>query len=96
MAPVHPAEYLALCAICNRLARSRIRGMNTEGAQPGLLSNLADDPNWVIRGFRGTGAFYDTAAFEERDLFRLLTGDDRGDSQVLCSTAATGMRPLRS
>ncbi|MFG3424884.1 endonuclease NucS domain-containing protein [Streptomyces californicus] len=85
----HPAEYLALCVICNSLARSEIRGMNMEGAQPGLLSNLADNPNWAIRGFRGTGAFGSTAAFEDRDLFRFLTGDDRGDSQVLYTGSAS-------
>ncbi|MFD8079354.1 endonuclease NucS domain-containing protein [Streptomyces sp. NPDC059718] len=85
----HPAEYLALCAICNRLVSSRLRGMGMESAQPGLLRNLADNPNWAIRGFRGTGAFDDSAAFEERDLFRFLSGDDRGDSQILYTGSAS-------
>ncbi|MCX4548489.1 endonuclease NucS [Streptomyces sp. NBC_01267] len=85
----HQAEYLALCAICNRLARSEMRGMNMESAQPGLLKNLADNPNWAIQGFRGTGAYDDTAAFEQLDLFRFLTGDERGDSQVLYTGTAS-------
>ncbi|OWA08849.1 hypothetical protein B9W62_13700 [Streptomyces sp. CS113] len=85
----HPAEYLALCAICNRLARSEIPGMTMEGARPGLLTNLADDPNWAIQGFRGTGAFDGTAAYEDRDLFRFLSGDDRGDGQVLYTGSAS-------
>ncbi|MDI5964964.1 endonuclease NucS domain-containing protein [Streptantibioticus silvisoli] len=85
----YPAEYLALCAICDRLAYSEMRGMNMEGSQPGLLSNLADDPNWAIREYRGTGAFGNTDAFEEQDLFRFLTGDDRGDSQILYTGSAS-------
>ncbi|MFF8712199.1 endonuclease NucS domain-containing protein [Streptomyces sp. NPDC015184] len=85
----YQAEYLALCAICNRLARSEMRGMNMESAQPGLLKNLAENSNWAIRGFRGTGAYDDTAAFEQQDLFRFLTGDERGDSQVLYTGTAS-------
>ncbi|MHC0433036.1 endonuclease NucS domain-containing protein [Streptomyces sp. O3] len=85
----HQAEYLALCEICNRLARSKLRGMNMESARPGLLKNLRDDPNWAIQGFRGTGAYDDTAAFEQQDLFRFLTGDERGDSQILYTGTAS-------
>ncbi|MFD4787536.1 endonuclease NucS domain-containing protein [Streptomyces sp. NPDC058459] len=85
----HQAEYLALCELCNRLARSRLRGMNMESARPGLLKNLRDDPNWSIQGFRGTGAYDNTAAFEQQDLFRFLTGDERGDSQVLYTGTAS-------
>ncbi|MEU3294303.1 endonuclease NucS domain-containing protein [Streptomyces longwoodensis] len=79
----HQVEYLALCEICSRLARSKLHGMNMKSARPGLLKNLRDDPNWAIQGFRGTGAYDVTAAFEEQDLFRFLTGDERGDSQIL-------------
>jgi hypothetical protein len=53
------------------------------------LKHLRDDPNWAIQGFRGTGAYDVTAAFEEQDLFRFLTGDERGDSQVLYTGTAS-------
>ena len=85
----HQAEYLALCEICNRLAGSELRGMDMESALPGLLKNLRDDRNWAIRGFRGTGAYGVTAAFEEQDLYRFLTGDERGDSQILYTGSAS-------
>lgn len=84
----YPAEYLALCDICNDFARHRVPGTSMETAEPGRLRDIADRPEWAVRGYRGIGAFGDTSAFEERDLFRFLSGDDRGDSQVIFTGSA--------
>lgn len=84
----YPAEYLALCDICNGFARHRLPGTSLESAEPGRLRDIAERPEWAVRGYRGTGAFGDLSTFEERDLFRFLSGDDRGDSQVIFTGSA--------
>lgn len=84
----YPAEYLALSGICNHVARQNLLGMGIEGAEPGLLRTLADSPDWTVRRYLGAGSF-DTSAFEERDLFRFLSGDARGDSQVIYTGSAS-------
>lgn len=53
-----------------------------ESAQPGLLKNLADNPTGPYEASEA-GAYDDTASSDQQGLFRFLTGDQRGDSQVL-------------
>ncbi|GAB3206384.1 endonuclease NucS domain-containing protein [Marinactinospora thermotolerans] len=85
----YPAEYLALRGICNHVARQSLPGMSLESAQPGRLRDIANSPEWAVRQYRGTGAFSDTSPFGERDLYRFLSGDDRGDSQVIFTGSAS-------
>jgi len=91
----YPAEYLALCDICNYTARHSPPGMGLESAEPGRLRDIANSPEWAVRRYRGTGAFDNTDAFEERDLYRFLTGDDRGDSQIIFTGSANPQMTTR-
>jgi hypothetical protein len=91
----HPAEYLALCDICNYTARHSPPGMGLESAVPGRLRDIANSPEWAVRRYRGTGAFGNTSAFEERDLYRFLAGDDRGDSQIIFTGSANPQMTTR-
>lgn len=85
----NPAEYDALCKICNYLSYHRTGFGELEGAAPGSLRTIADDPSWKLEKYHGTGAFNTLDAYEESDLFRLLTGDDRGQSQIQFSSTAS-------
>jgi hypothetical protein len=79
----NPVEYLALCHICDHLAGKFHKYRHiTESAYPGLLSNIANDADWAVRGYCGSGAFDDVRALDERDRYRFLSGDDRGDGQI--------------
>lgn len=79
----YPAEYLALCHI-TRL----VRATDIESAVPGELTKISQDQNWEIVGYRGAGAFADTTARDDFDLFRFLGGSDRGDSQIKFTSSA--------
>ncbi|MFE3716134.1 hypothetical protein ACFXOX_23720, partial [Bacillus subtilis] len=86
----YPAEYLALCHLCNYMAGNFHRYQHIiESAYPGVLSKVSRDANWSLRRYRGSGAFDSTHAFEDHDLYRFLSGDDRGDCQTQFIGAAS-------
>ncbi|WP_084522464.1 endonuclease NucS domain-containing protein [Nocardia inohanensis] len=86
----YPVEYLTLCHLCNYIADLYHRYNNiTESAYPGLLGNISSDKNWKLQRYLGSGAFSNTDAYEEDDLYQFLTGEDRGDNQVQFRGAAS-------
>ncbi|MEU1994008.1 endonuclease NucS domain-containing protein [Nocardia gamkensis] len=84
----HPAEYLALCDICNYLVQAFPNYRVIESAIPGLLPTIVNEHGWAVSGYRGSGTFSDTTAFDHTDLYRMLNGNDRGDSQIQFSGSA--------
>ncbi len=59
-----------------------VKHADIESAVPGDLYKVDNDPDWKITGYVGAGVFAETAAYEDEDLRRFLSGDHLGQSQI--------------